>query len=149
LLPAPLAVAAALILTGCGGSHLDPAATAAYTAEAFTAQIAHDHAAAACAQLTDHAKRQLTQRLAIQQPGVGGPDAGCRVAIGLVARSYTTLELRALQCLHVKHVNLRGDRALISPADVSFPTGYGYLRSRGGPMVLRQAPGGWQIDDLG
>jgi hypothetical protein len=147
-------VALAFTLVGCGTSIAPtltgPQQLAAHAVEGFMADVGRGEPQAACALLTDHARRQLATELGVAGISGGDSEGACLTAVQIATSSYTPTQRRGLSGIRVLRVRVKGDRAWIAPRDTRLPSSIADLRvNNGRGSVLIRGSRGWQIDDMG
>jgi hypothetical protein len=136
------AVAAAVSLGACGGGGEDDEVRA--VVEKWFVSISDRDYKAACALLTDSARKQFTQGVAVTSL------FPCDKALEVVTEDLTDDERADFKRIRVRDVQRSGSSATIPDKEVEFPPELDHMAGDDGePAILRRLGDRWRIDRLG
>lgn len=135
---------AALMLTGCSTNHdgdlHGEARAAAEAVHEFHKHLVRGESLEACSMLTGPALQEYSQ-----------PLGDCVLTASALHDALTPTERQFLPRLRIRRVHVRGDRAMITDADVVFPRKIRHMRTsdQSRPTVLVRRDGKWLLERLG
>ena len=140
-LPLVAALAAGVVVAGCGSASPSPAEVAAVkrTVQVALADLAGGHGRAFCGLATPAERTRLRRQLA--RPS-------CAAAMDAVSAGLSPLHRQALLHASVQAVRITAGRASVSSANITSSQGAldGFLDDGGDPTTLsRQRNGHWKI----